>query len=380
MQTYALDRSAARPLLNIVTIFLATQVPALRAIFKYFPAPLITGSLFLLIALPGIVLVLNPPEVFRGFMQSRWPAALVAAAMAVASVTVYPYADALKWQGRGSDADDALIAAGQALWRFENPYVQTTYLGNSFTPGPGWALLVSPFSITGLYRFFLPATLAMAIWRLRAARYAWQDINKFLLLLASSLCVWELIAEGGDYLPFALLTLCALLGLKTASIGRPHVAMLTALLGALATFRLPFLLLPALIGFSLLSSFPRRAVFVSCCATAICLFLHAPFLAITGRDYPPLNLLLTKAEGSFSAAEFILAVSVCIILGLTMIVNWRGWQSLTHVACGLGVPWSIVSAAELASAGSFADWGGAGYFAMWLPFVILAVTVPRTGA
>ena len=379
MQTHSADRCAIRSALTIGLIFLVTQLPALRAIAKFFPIPSLTGPLFLLLALLGIALVLNPPQALFGVMKGSWPTRVVAAALTVTAVAIYPYADALKLQGRGSDADDALIIAGQALWRFQNPYIQETYLGNPIAPGPGWAVLASPFSVTGLYVAFFPATLAVAIWCLRASRYAWLDINRFMLLLASSLCVWELTAVGNDYLPFALLTLCVLLGLQLESISCLYLMLLTTLVGALATFRLPFLLLPPLIAFSLVSSFPRRAMIVACWATAVSLLLHAAFLTINATDYPPLELLRAKTAYTFSPAGLALAAAVCTVTALIMIFNWRSWHPLTHVAVGLGVPWTIVAVADLVwVSGSVADWGGASFAAMWMPFLILAAVEPRT--
>jgi hypothetical protein len=370
MQIYSTNRS--RLVLLVTVIFLTTQFPSLRAIAKYFPAPYLTGPLFLLLALLGIVLTLNPPKVLRGFLQGVWPTAIIAISMTVASFVIYPYAEALKLQGRGSDADDALIIAGQALWRFENPYIQETYLGNPIAPGVGWVLLASPFSLTGFYSAFLPATLGIAIWSLRASRHSWARINQLILLLASSLCVWELIAEGNDYLPFALLTLSAFLGLKSTTATRGKIILLTALIGALATFRLPFLLLPALLGFCLLSSFPRRAMIVASFATVLAVLLHGAFMIITPAGYSPFHLLRAKAGNAFSTAGFFVAILLCVILALVMIVTWRRWPPLTHLGAGLAVPWTIVSLADSGLPGSVADWGGAGYFMMWLPFVILS--------
>ena len=65
MQTHSADRCAIRSALTIGLIFLVTQLPALRAIAKFFPIPSLTGPLFLLLALLGIALVLNPPSFDR---------------------------------------------------------------------------------------------------------------------------------------------------------------------------------------------------------------------------------------------------------------------------------------------------------------------------
>ena len=91
MQTYSADRSAIRSALTIGLVFLATQLPALRVIAKFFPIPSLTGPLFLVLALLGIKLVLNPPQALCVLMQGSWPTRIVAVALTVTAVAVYPY-------------------------------------------------------------------------------------------------------------------------------------------------------------------------------------------------------------------------------------------------------------------------------------------------
>ena len=148
--------------MQIGLIFLALQLPALRALTKYLPYPDLTVPLFLALALYGTLLVIRPPRCLAKALQGPWPAMLMLAAFTVGTIAIYPYADGLKLRGAGSDQDDALILAGQALLTFQNPYRQETYLGNQIDPGAGWALLATPFGVPGLYSLFFPATLALA--------------------------------------------------------------------------------------------------------------------------------------------------------------------------------------------------------------------------
>ncbi len=204
-----MDRSFWRRALQITAIFLALQLPALRSLAKYFPEPHLSVPIFLILAFCGTLVAMQPPKWFAEAMQKPWPAVLLVAAFTLVTLFVYPYADALKLQGAGSDADDALILSAQALIRLENPYSLSTYLGNPPAPGPGWAFLAIPFSFPGTYWLFFPSTLALALWRLRLAGSDWTTVNRFTILMASSLCVWELAAIGSDYLPFVMLVLIA---------------------------------------------------------------------------------------------------------------------------------------------------------------------------
>jgi hypothetical protein len=211
--------------------------------------------------------------------------------------------------------------------------------------------------------------LLLAIWTLRACWYSWFDINRFILILATSLCVWELSVVGSDYLTFSLLSLCALLILQVEPISYPRVALVTLFIGFLATFRLPFLLLPPLLGLSLLSRFPHRAIAVMSVGSAIC----PAFLTMNPDYYPPLELLRAETADAFTPAGLALATAACITAIGLMLANLRRWHTVTHVAVGLSVPWAIVALAYLLRADSLADWKGASFFVISMPYVILAV-------
>lgn len=355
-------------------IFLALQLPALRALTKYFPSPELTVPLFLLFALCGTVLVIRPPWGLTKILGKPWPALVVLAAFTVWTVAIYPYADGLKLQGRGSDADDALILASQALLKFQSPYDQETYLGNLIAPGPGWALLAAPFSVSGLYSLFFPSTLALAFWCLRSCGTDWPTLNRFAVLLASSLLVWELAAVGSDYLPFVMLVLVATLLLKQPNLHRFGLIGIIFLTGLLATFRIVFIFLPLLVGFSLLALFPRRALAVALGGLTLALTVQVVFLLLNPSSYPPLSLLLQKANAIFSFEGLTMAIAVCVATAMVMLVNWRTWRPITHLAVGLAVPWALVAAADLVRVhGSLPDWGGASFLAIPLPFVVLAL-------
>ena len=224
---------------------------------------------------------------------------------------LYPYADALEMQGLGSDADDALILAGRALLKFQNPYVQHTYLGNPISPGPGWALLSAPFGASGLYALYFPTTLALALWSLRSLGHDWLTLNRFVILLASSLFVWELAIVGNDYLPFAMLTLTAAVLLQQPALNTVQLLCLIVLIGLLSTCRIVFVFLPILIGFSLFSSFPFRAIAVGLGGLSLSAAITSVFV-MRQPSYPPLDLLIEKAQATFSPEGLIVAVALCV--------------------------------------------------------------------
>jgi hypothetical protein len=94
---------------------------------------------------------------FKWSHQNRWKSwttlcARVAAVMmilvTILFATFYPIAKSGVF-GAGSDRDDALDVALEALVRGSYPYYALTYLGNPPTPGPGALLLALPFFLLG---------------------------------------------------------------------------------------------------------------------------------------------------------------------------------------------------------------------------------------
>jgi hypothetical protein len=305
--------------------------------------------------------------------------ALASGTFCTATLVLYPVADALKQTGRGSDQDDALILAGKALVRLSNPYIQHTYLNQPVHPGPGWAILTAPLTATGLYALLLPIALTLVLWALRSAGESWQTINRFVLLLVSSLIVWELAVTGSDYIPFALLTLATFLLLMRPALGKAKVVVLCILVGFLATFRLPFILLPGLYALILASRFPLRALAVGIGGTLICMALHLPFYLINLDYYPPLYLVIQKTHASFSSMGLVLASASCV--GALWVIGslQKTWGARAAYAFGLAVPWSIIAFADLIRVeGSLAQWGGASFMTLALPSVVLAVMSTET--
>lgn len=365
---------------QIALIFIALQLPSLRALSRYFPEARFSVPLFLALALCGTALVIHPPRWLAKVMSTPWPTILLLIAFTIGTIAIYPYADGLKVYKAGSDADDALILAGQALLKFQNPYTAVTYLGNPLSPGPGWALLAAPFSSSALYSLFFPSTLALALATLWMTGYGWVTLNRFMILLASSLGVWELAVVGSDYLPFVMLTLTVTQLLERPNLRPGAVAVLTLVLGLLSTFRIVFIFLPLLVGFSLFAIHRLRAITVALGSLVLCAACQLLFFLLNRGSYPPLELLQAKAGASFNRETLFLAVLICALTGIGMLVNWRNWRPITHLAIGLTVPWTIVAIANLVSVrGWLPNWGGATFLALPLPFLVFSLITKKDG-
>jgi hypothetical protein len=299
---------------------------------------------------------------------------LVLLAFSVATIIVYPMADGLKVHGAGSDEDDALILAGEAITHFKNPYTQLTYLSGTIHPGAGWALLAAPFSATGLYSLFFPFTLMLTFGTLRIEGIDWKNINLFMLFLASSLFVWELAAVGSDWLPFSMLTLTVLLRLLKPSLSTKELAGLTIVLGLLSTFRLVFVLLPVLVAFCVYVIHPSRARGIAFGSIAICVIIQIFFYNLNAGAYPPLLIQLQETNRTFSFGGLAIASAVCVAAVVLMWVKRKSWSPISLFTVGLGVPWTTVALAGLIEMGGFSRWGYSTFLALPLPFMLLVLT------
>lgn len=359
-------------MLPAALLTLLSQAPALRALARYVPQPEVFIPAFLVGALGVAWLILNPSKILQRFLNSPWPSALAVIALSLGVAVVYPLADALKATMGGSDADDAMQLGGLALWHLQNPYAVTTYFGNPLSPGPGWMALASPLSLLGLQPLMTPLALAFAIGALRKAGHGWGLISAFTLLYLSSLGVWELAIVGNDLPSWGLMVLGTIALLGMPRLPNKAVYGLALLVGTLATARAPFFYVPLLIGFSLFAVWPKRGLTVAGVGMLTLAAWHGAFYLINAGHYQPLHLV-GRGEALLSGANLIAALGVLGVTGLSMLYHWRWWPPQTQVALGLGVPFAVLSAAELALVGSFAKWEGATFLLPALPIALFAV-------
>ncbi|WP_437777613.1 hypothetical protein [Sorangium sp. So ce1097] len=353
-------------------LVVALQLPALQPLAKLAPAPGVTAPAFLMAAAIGLWLLLDPPERLSRWLNTAWPSASLAGILALVAVFIYPMADGLKRRGAGSDADDAMILAGQALAELRNPYASTTYLGNPFSPGPGWVALWTPLSALGAYALISALALSATILALRSTQHGWSRTSTFVLALSSCALLWELAAIGSDLPAWGLLVLCAALVLERPRVSPVLLAALTALLGCLATARIAFSYLPLLVGFSLLAVRPRRALVVAVGGSATALLLHAAFWRHDPLFYPPLHLM-GQARGLLSGPWWVVALVFLGVVAARMLYRWRSWPPSLHLAWGLAAPMLVLAAADLSQRGSLARWKGASYLMTSLPAVAYAL-------
>ncbi len=349
---------------------LSLQLPALRALARYaFPFASGLGLALLLaaaVAAAGELYRRSRPASQPPLLARRSTFLALVAATALAAAAVYPLADGLKHQLRGSDSDDALVVAAEGLVAGRNPYLGRTYFGLPLSPGPGWVLLWAPLALAGVQHLGTPALLLAVGLALR--RRSWRPANLFLLALASSLGFWEILAVGGDQLAIGLAVVLAVLAARRLDSTSGAVAA-AVFAGFVATARLTFCYFPAVLGWLVAARDRRRGLLAGAVGTAVCAGLHLLFYAWGPGEYGPLHLVAKGGRivaSPWAAAALVAAAAAAAIVLGARCDRLDRWLLLTWAS--LWLPLLAVAAADLAAGGfRFRHWEGASYLLPPMP-------------
>ena len=368
---------------RVWALTLTIQGPGARAIVRYAPSPaLILPIVFVAAFVIYGASLHGPLASWIRRLGSRL--GLVAAAVCVIAalnVIVYPRADALKQQARGSDEDNALIDLAGRLARGQRPLYVATYLGNAPSPGPGWAALVAPLAVTGTYALLTPLALGILVWIVGRAGGGARGTATALLLPLTSPGFWELSVTGSDLFAigvlFVGLTFMAWSSRRT-SLGTSAVLLILVL--AAASSRVVFALVPLCV--SLFMWRKNRAGFTLVAAAAV-VVIGFEFWSWwpDSAGVTPLYLIskLVRQLGAPGIAVVVLVTMASAALALVQLDEhidswWRGLWVL------LAAPLVTVSFGVLAALGwDVAAWQAAGYVEVAVPAAVAcaAITAAR---
>ena len=192
---------------RVWALTLTIQGPGVRAVFRYAPWPA-----WLFPAIIGVAVFVygaslhGPLTPWIRRIGSRLSVIVgVLCVVAAVNLLVYPRVDALKFQGRGSDEDDALIETARRLVTGQRPLYIATYLGNAPSVGLGWVALVAPLAVTGAYALLTPLALGLLVWIVRREGGGDAGTALALLLPLTSPAFWELLVTGSDLFAIGVL-------------------------------------------------------------------------------------------------------------------------------------------------------------------------------
>ena len=298
-------------------------------------------------------------------LRAALPTFLIA--IAAVAIWVYPAADGLRTELRGSDQDDAIIICGRALVEGVYPYGSETYLGNPPSPGPGALLLFMPSLLTGWFPLTTVLTVILALIWIRK-QHGPAVVGAFSVLLSSSVIYWDLLAVGSDLVAIGLLIAVATDWSSNVAKRREAVA-LGILAGVLGGTRVPLLFLPLLPAFATWGRHRGLGVCIALMGLATATALHGAFWVWDPGSYTPIHLL-GKGDSILGVGGRLALLSICALAGAWLVMNrTRIDIHLWTTVLGLGLPLGATALASLPgfTASGVASWEGANYLFPVLP-------------
>ena len=288
---------------------------------------------------------------------------------------LYPHQLALRAIGRGSDAENALNLVGHRLIEGISPYAHLTYLQNQIHAGPGFAILVLPFTYTGAYGILIPFLAILSAIIVMRVTKSNLNANRFLLCLLSSPAFLEELAQGNDYILMGLL-----FSLITVALfyywgkNRVYNLFFIAIVGLLGTSRLPFFYLAPLLGLFIYRKNKWAGIYFGITSLFVTLSLHFGFYIWDPAHYTPLEVLGKNYAGAVthSIAALIIVVVSCAAVGvialLTVKNNVRSWL-LTLWLC-LATPLCVAGIIML-----YAHWASPGSYCYFFAYITLTAPI-----
>jgi hypothetical protein len=364
----------------LVTLFVA--LPSFADIYKYEPRRTVLAPLEVVLtffAAVVLLLYLHRWSTGKRIVASGWTTAALLAVVTVGSAVLFGHELARQNAGSGSTANQAMSDPIHALLRGDSLYHVHLSGGAPVSPGPGWILLNSPFTLAHAYWLMLPAWIVATTLVLRGVYRRPYEVNLGLVFLFGSLGFWRLVGEGHDVIAIG----CAVVLLVVAADRLVHDdrwAVLVGLMaGVIATARIIYLPLPLLIGVLVWARSQRQAVILAVTGVALALVFNLLF-SIGVHPYPPLHLF-GRASQRQPVANLALGVVVTVALLACAIrfrrrdiTSWMVW----FAAC-FAVPHFFIGLGELEGGRwVFATWEGANYILVGAVPVIAAIMAVQT--
>ena len=362
----------------MLTVFL--QVPSLADIAKYEPRHLALAPVLLVVTFGAFAMVL--------FVYPRLPrvGAVVGSAIttgcllvgvALASEILYRHELARIDQGIGSTAAAAMSSTIESLLHGHGLYAVHLHGGVPVSPGPGWLLLNSPFTVAHVYALMDPFWIAVLAVVLRRTYGRAVEVNLGLVFLCCSPAFFRLLGEGHDIIAISCaMVLLVVVADRCVRTGTGAVVFGLAV-GVVATSRIVYVPLAVLLAIFIARRDPRRAGTVAVVGLATTLALFAVF-AIGVHPYPPLHLF-GRADQRQPHLYVALAAVVLVVLLVVAIrrvgpgvVSWFVWFAVLFSTAQL-----LIGLGELVGGGyHLATWEGANYvFAGAIPVIVATFAV-----
>ncbi|MBI5414096.1 hypothetical protein HZA38_01120 [Candidatus Peregrinibacteria bacterium] len=367
-------------------------VPSFRNVYHWFPFPELFAFLYLISG--GVVFYVLFRNVVITFIE-KVPSKIIFLCgivylliMSAFTFQVLDWSNSLKSFRRDSTADDAMILSAQSFFDGAGMYNATLYDGAPISPGPGWILLNSPLSLSGLYFLITPIWLGIFLWMIWKKSHHHFPVVFVLITLSMSTIFWTLTGVGHDLVSISFAI--GIFFLMTKNITK-ETRILTLLfiaifVGIISTSRILFLILPCI--FALIIPFTKRAFLFFVTSLITALLFHFIFFELSS-NYDPLHLF---SRGERSVGYDLMALGGILEIGIGALSLYLYTHPKIQFAYKnilplllLFLPLFLISFGELRNVGfDFAKWEGANYlipvWGMYLVTILGEMNVAKTGS
>ena len=197
------------------------------------------------------------------------------------------------------------------------PYRDHLADGAPISPGPGWFMLLSPFTLTHLTAVLGAVSLGVVVFLLRRDnRYA---AGVFFVLMILQPSFQAQITNGQDLFVVSIALVCLTLAAERLDDSARKALFLGVLAGFVATARIPVVLMTTILGYGVFRKDRRAGCYFTLSMLLTCGLLHGVFAIWAhraGHMYQPMHVFGRAANGAGLSAR------VAVIILLTCSLGW----------------------------------------------------------
>ena len=331
---------ASKNIVRILLLLFSLQIPSLPPIFKYVHVDMLWFVPFYMIVI-GIFyhclfLKSSQQSQIQKILNSHFTMFFLFTYLLLITLILYRHELALQAIGQGTDSGPCAIVSGLRLLHGKFPYLHLDYLRNPISAGPGWVMLMMPFSCTGLYGLLIPTLVIASTIVIKKITRSNLGANIYLLCLLSSPGFMNAMVVGNDYVAIGIvygLVAIALFYYYRKNWLYDLCFMIGV--GMLATARLNFWYLAPLFGFFIWGRNKKDGVYFALAGLLVTILLHLGFYLWNPQHYAPLHVIKDDATPVFGGHAMIILLCVSVISGiiafLTLKNTLKSWLFLLWI-------------------------------------------------
>ena len=371
----------------IVALIFFVLVPNLRPIFKYFTYFQSELSIIYSLFVISLVYLLKKNKLkfyFSKLLGSYWFVFFIFLLVSFLIWFIYPIADGLKYQMKGSDQDDCVIIGVKQLTSFLHPYVNTSYLGNPCSTGLGIILLHLPFVLLNIYCFASIFLAFLCTYVIRGNSRNSYRVSVFAILQFSSFFSMELLFVGSDliFLGFGLVLLIYQTINLVVKKNTHNIFWLAVFAGLLSSSRINFFVIAPIISIFIFIHWQKGGLLFGLFSISTAIIPSSIIYFIDPSKFSPFHLLEKSnflLQGGLKQVAIFLSI-LAFIFSCNLIKKSIRLLPISLFLCLLPSLLALSFGDLFFRKVNFAMWYGANYFAPIIPlsFAIISYYVTKS--